>query len=74
MLLITFLAKFPVLTSGKKLWVKLITKIHNSPTKDFFEYQKIMRSIILEKKNEKRKFLRGKVQNNFVLICLTTKF
>ena len=54
MLLITFLAKFPVLTSGKKLWVKLITKIHNSPTKDFFEYQKIMRSNILEKKKMKK--------------------
>ena len=60
MLLITILAKFPVLTSGNKLWVKLITKIHNLPTKDFFEYQKIMRSNILEKKKiEKRKFLRG---------------
>ena len=43
MLLITIFAKFSVLTSGKKLWVKLITKIHNSPTKDFFGYQKIMR-------------------------------
>ena len=71
MLLITILAKFPVLTWGEKLWVKLIRQFTDMKFNAFFEYE-VKKSWRMLEKIEK--ILREQVPNNFVLIRITTKF